>query len=86
VLLHPSYVSVDPALQKLSACGANAAIGVEQAFFCLDKCLGLAKGRDVEISQGVAKMLLGDRGADSTDRYADDAGRLAGKRTLPIGT
>src|SRR2546430_1173747 len=76
MLLHPSYISVYPALQKLPACGADAAIGVEQAFFGLDKCLGLAKGRDVEIGQCVAEMLLRDRRADRADRYPDHAGRL----------
>jgi hypothetical protein len=67
VLLHPTYVSVDPALQKLSTCGADTAIGLEEAFLGLNKCLGLAQGRDVEIGQDVAEMLLGDRRADSAD-------------------
>ena len=33
VLLHPGYISVDPALQKLSAGGTDTAISVEQTFF-----------------------------------------------------
>jgi hypothetical protein len=80
VLLHPSDVSVDLTLQELTACGANAAIALEQAFFGLDKCRGLAKRR------GGAKMLLRDRRADGADRHANDAGRLAGKGTLPVGS
>ena len=86
VLLHPSNVPVHPALQELSAGSANAAIGLEQAFFSLDKCLGLAKRGSVKVGQGVAKMLLRDRGANCTDRHADDPGRLAGKRAVPVRT
>ena len=54
VRIHPSDISVHPALQELAACGANAAVRLKQALFGLNKYLRLAKRRDIEISQGVA--------------------------------
>jgi hypothetical protein len=85
VLLYPRYIPVHPPLEKLPACCADAAICLEQPILRLDKGLGLAKCRHIKICEDSAKMLLGNRGTDCTDRNADDARRFAGPGALAVG-
>ncbi len=85
VVAHERCVLVHPALQELGAGFSNAAVGVEEAVFCLHEGLRLAERGHVEVGQDVAQVLLRERGADRANRDADDAGWLAAPGALAIG-
>ncbi len=63
----------------------DAAGRVEEAVLGGEEHFGLAERRHVEIRQDRAQVLLGAGGADRADRDAEDAGRLAAPRALPVG-
>ena len=81
---HPGNVLVHPALQKLFAAFTDIAGRVEQAVLRMDESFGLAKRRDIQVSENVAQMLLRHGRAGGADRRAQHACGLAGPGTLAI--
>ena len=85
MLFNPGDVAVHPRLQEFFAARTDAAVVVEQVVLGLDKCFRLTQRRHIEIRQGIAQMLLRQGGSGRAERYAQHAGRFAGKRPLTVG-
>ena len=77
MLAYKCSVLVGPALQKLFAGLSYIAGTVKQALFGMNKGLGMARRRHIQIGQDVAQMLLRQRRANRSDRSACDTGGLA---------